>query len=522
MFWMIRAVTAVAGGAPWGTRVGGTVFQALALGWLAWIASRRGLRMLLAAATVTSLTYLGISSGVFRHPSNLWIPLPFFLLFVFLVCLVATGSFRHLIGMSVAGTVIVQTHVGYVPLIMAGFAWAIGCAVYDVRREGIAPARWRSTILISIAVWGLSWVPPLVGVVVGTPGNLGVLVRYFTSGGHRSVGLDHAAGLMAAEFRIVPPWLGGRDNPQIFTAFARAAPFWWLLLPCALLTLGALAAKRSGSRDDARMVGFAALLFGVGIIAISRADVPRGYTFEWRVAVAAFVVVASVWSIANALRGSLAPRYRVITVGAVIAVVTWGCVVRAASETSEPPTGLTARDRALGQVIDQLQRRGLPQRKVVLVRYFGTGLPSLFDGVINALSRLGVDARVDRERARIFGSQRVGSVASADEVWYVTEQGSLLPALLDIPGATVIAATHPISSVEDAELARLQHSLLQQDPKLPVDSELVAILAAVQPQVDQQEARLAAQLNVKVNRRGGCRCAIVAVTGTSRLTRPTN
>jgi hypothetical protein len=521
MFWMIRAVSVVAGGAPWGTRVGVTVFQVVALGWLAWITSKHGLRMLLAAATVTSLTYLGISSDVFRQPWNLWLPLPFFLVFIFLVCLVATGSFRQLIGMSIVGTVIIQTHVGYAPLILAGFAWAIGCAVFDFRRGHVAPVRWRSTVVISGAIWGLSWIPPLVGVVVNAPGNLGLLIRYFASGGHQSVGFDRAAGIMAVEYRIVPPWLGGHDTALPFTAYARSAPLYWLLVPCVLLALGGLAAKRSGSRRDARMVGFAALLFVVGIVAIARADEPRGYTFEWRVAIAAFVVVASLWSIGTAIRANPPSRQRVVAVGAILTVVTWGCVVRAASETTASPAGLARRDKTLVQVMSQLRQRGLPKREVVLVRSYGTGVASLLDGVVDALSRTGVDVRVDPDRARLFGSQRVGSAASADEVWYVTEQGSLIPALLHIPSAHVIASTHPISPIEEAELAGVQHALLQQDPRLPVDSELIAFLATGMPHAEQQEVLLDARLDAEVNRDGGCRCAIVAVSGLSRLTTPT-
>ncbi len=431
-FWMIHAVSIVANGAPWGTRIGGTVFQAVALGWLAWVASRGGLRMLLAAAAVTALTFLAITPDVFRQPWNPWIPLPFFLLFIFLVCVAATGAFRQLIAMSIAGIVIVQTHVSYAPLIAAGFAFVIACVVLDTRREDVVPPQWRSTVVISAGVWIVAFIPPLIGIAVRTPGNLGTLVHYFVSGNHTEVGLHSGVGILAAEFRVVPPWLGGRDIPLPLSSYARPASVVWLLAPCALLVLGAFAARRTGSRADARMVGFGALLLAVGVFAISRADQPRGYTFEWRTAVAAYVVVASLWSIASALRRRPSARERIVAIGAIVAVVAWGCTVRAVSETNSRPAQLEARDTTLAQLMDQVQVRSLPKHTTILVRPYGTTLPSLFDGVVDALDLAGVDVRVDKSRARVFGSQRVGTPDTADAVWYVTEQGSLIPDLTAI------------------------------------------------------------------------------------------
>jgi hypothetical protein len=519
-FWMIRAVSIVANGAPWGTRIGGTVVQAVALGWLAWVTSKSGMRMLLAAATVTSLTFLAITPDVFRQPWNPWIPLPFFVLFIFLVCLVATGAFRQLIGMSIAGTVIVQNHVGYAPLIAAGFAWAIGCVVVDYRRDHTVPVRWRSTMIITGAVVAVLWLPPVIGVATHTPGDLSVLVRYFLSGGHSSVGLHAAVGIMAAQFRFLPPWLGGRDTPLPLTSYARSASALWLVVPVALLVLGGFAAKRSGARSDARMVGFAALLLGVGMIAVSRADEPRGYTFEWRFVVAAFVVVASLWAIARAVQPSPTSRQRTIAIGLIVAVATWGSAVRAVSETTGRPAFLEARDATLLQLMNEVNVRSIPKRTKILVRYYGTDLPSLFDGVVDALDRAGIDVRVDAFRARVFGSQRVGTAGAADEVWYVTEQGSLVPALDNIPNAHVIAATHPLPRKDDAELTRMQQVLLRENPRLLVDSPLVAFLTANDKGVDQTDARRVALLDVEVDRNGGCRCAIVAVAGPSRLIPP--
>jgi len=525
MFWMIGGV---AGQAPWATRIAGPIIQGVALGWLAWTASRRGLRMLLAAGTVASLTYLGINSEVFRQPWNLYLPLPLLVLFVFLVCIVATGGFRQLIAMSITGSIIVQTHVGFAPLVVAGFAWALGCVIHDWRREQTVPERWRSTVALAVALPAVAWIPPLIGAIVQTPGNLGSLVRYFTSGSHPSVGLHPAVGIMAAEFRIVPPWLGGAVRLRFLTDYVVPSPAWLLLVPGGLLALGAVAARRSHSRDDARMVGFAALLVLVSIVAISRADEALAYTLQWRLVVAAFVVVASVWSSAAAIDQKASPWPRVGAVVLVVGVIAWGCGVRAVSERAPVANDqLEVRDSALANLMGQLEREGLPGPGQLLVRAYGTTLPHLFDGVVNALDRHGVDVRVDRALARVFGSQRVGTVARTNEVWYVAEEGWVKALLLRIPGARVIASTTPLSPSDDEELSRLQAKLREQlvaarrpDLGHDVESPLIALFTQHVSGVDQETARRVAQLSALAVRNGGCRCSIIAIAGPGRFQTP--
>ena len=464
LFWMLGATSLLGGHAAWATHVGGTIVQAIALGWLVWVAAAHGSRMLLAAATTTALLYLGLSPEVFRQPWNVFVPVPFFVLFVFLVCFVAAGSFRQLIGMSIAGTIIVQTHVAYTPLVVVGFGWALGCVLYDARRHGVVPDRWRATATIAAAIWVVTWIAPVFGVLINAPGNLGDLVRYFT-GGHPSVGLGHGIGIMAAEFRAVPPWLGGHDHVQFGSGFALPTSAWWLLVPCVLLGAGALAARHTQSRADTRMVGFAALLLVVGIVAVSQADEPRSaYTLQWRILIAAFVVVASVWSIAATVAPRLARPYHVGAIALALLVVAWGSGVHAASEaTSEDPTAafsFSHFDAPLADLMGQLDLRDVAGHRTVLLRPYGTGLPLLFQGVIDALDRKGVDVKVDGAAAPTYGSAHVITAARADEVWYVIQQGSFLPRALALPGARRVATIDP--HIADDELTRLQLALTRQ------------------------------------------------------------
>src|SRR4051794_33959854 len=165
-YWIVALFSAPVGAPAWATRVGAALMEGVAIGTLAWITWRRGLRLMTAAATVTGMTYLATGPWIFRQPWNVHIPLPFFLLFLFLVVVVAEGSTRLFIAMAFVGSMIVQTHVGYTALVATGFVWAIGWTAVDTRRRGRPPDRWRSTAGWSVATLILVWLPPLIDVAV--------------------------------------------------------------------------------------------------------------------------------------------------------------------------------------------------------------------------------------------------------------------------------------------------------------------------------------------------------------------
>lgn len=516
MFWPMGVLSALAGHAPWATRIAGAVLEGVALMWLVVATARRDLRMLLAAATVTGLTYFALAGWFFRQTWNPHVALISFLLFVFLALLVATGSFRQLISLSIVGTFLVQTHVAYTGMVVVATLWALAMVVVDTRRAGRPPARWQSTVAISAAVWIASWIPPVVDVFVRPPGNLGKIVRYYTRGSTPHLGLTKAAGLMAAEFRPVPPWLHGHEHLQVFTGFSEPASLGWLLVPCALLIVGWLAARRTRSTSDARMVVLAALLFVLTIVSIARADQARGYVFYWRIPVAAFIVVASVWSVAR-LAAPLVPRLvRWMAASSAVALVAAASVTLVAAVPSAGSTLLDAREPALRQVMRQVERH--PPHGVVLVRFVGTSDASLFDGVVNALARDGVDVRVNPDLARAFGAQRAAKASQATFVWYVTEQGSFVLPYLTEPGARLIATTSPLPAAEEAELSRLQQEIRAEltragRPALAddLDNTLLGFQLTGVPGLDHAAVDRIAALNEVVQRRGGCRCAIVSV-----------
>jgi hypothetical protein len=517
MFWLMSLVSLPSHAAPWATRIGGALLQGVALGWLAWLAWRRGLRVLLAAAVVTAATYHFAGPLLLREPWNPNVPIAFFTLFLFLAWFVATGSFRLLIAMVLVGSFAVQTHVSYTLLVIGGFAWAIGCTLVDARREHRTPPQWRSTVLVSALVGMLCWSAPAVDVMVHPPGNLGKIGAYFVAGHHKHVGLGSATRIMASEFRILPPWAGGREPMALFSGQLLGAPAFWLLGAALLLGCGALAARVTGSRDDRRLLGLATLMLVVGIAAISGADQARGYTFGWRPVIAVFVVVASVWSISSLVGPRLPGRVRAACPAIAVGAVAWAFISLSVAIPSAGFGALTHDEPAMHLVALQIDRAGLPHG-TVLVRSTGEDLRSLYDGVIDQLDRRGVDVRVDSPFGRVFGDRRTSTPAHAASLWYVTEHGSYRAALLRLPGAHLVASTTPLSAAREAELSRLQAQLWDQLRRAGrtdllgfVDNPFVVFKVTGVPGVDPLIATRIGRLDDAVQRSGGCRCAVVAV-----------
>ena len=514
LFWGIAPLSWLSGHAPWATRVGGAILELIALVWLTIATGRWRLRLLLAAGIVTSSTYLASNQWLFREPWNLHIPVPYFLVFLFVTFLTAMGRFGQLIAMSIAGTVLVQTHVGYAPLVAGGFVYAAVWILADVRRDGHMPDRWRSTVVIAGAVWGVTWTAPIAEVIDHWPGNLGAIGRYFVDGERPTVGFGRALQFMAAEFRLVPPWLAGENRLVPFSAFAVPAPVAWLFVPLLLAGIAALALKRSRSQDGIRMLGLGLTLLVVGTVAISSADQPLAYTFQWRVPVSVFFVVACLWSI-----GTVFPdrhRLRVTAIVVAMGVVAWGSVAMTEAVMRHPNGLSTDREPDLARMMRTVDRS--PPHGTLRLRWVAPSSPGLFDGVVNELDRRGIDVRVDPKLGRIFGPSRVLSLVHAAPTWYVTEVGSQISQLLAMPGAHLVAATTPLRPGADHELGALQARIGAQldrngtpDLRAALDSGLAGIRLAHLPGIDFRDLRRLAELNANVERSGRCRCAMVAV-----------
>jgi hypothetical protein len=521
LFWLLGPVSWVAGGAPWATLVGGALLQGTAIALSGWLAFRRG-GVLLCGLVLAALA-LGYSSFVdgqqFLRPWNPYIAFPFFMLFLLLVWSCATGSRWSGLGAAVVGSLLVQLHVGYVPIVFGAAAWCVVVVVVDARR-GERPLRrdqprWR-TVLLWCGVLALLWFGPVIQQLTHDPGNLSRMVDYFRDETGPSVGLTTGGGIVAAEFRIPPPWLGGSDRLSFAKLVVQPESLAWLLIPIALLALGFFAARQSGRTADRRLLELATVMAVVSVLAISRVTVDAvAFLFFWRVITALLVVVATLWAVANWLRVDEVPVAKYAGVGVLAVVVALFFGARAL-DTFHDRDRLGPQDDLAADLVHEATRRA--PRGAVLVRGIGTTTGGLAQGVEDALDRAGVDARVDPEWGFVYGDQRTASRDDVDEVWYLSPFGRYKSLLDNRDGGRVVAYRSSLPREVDDELAARQRRMAEQlvaagreDLVEVLDSPFFALIVAREkvPGVDSDEAQAIASTNDRLARSGGCRCTII-------------
>ena len=183
LFYLLAVPSLLSGQAAWGTQVGAALLQGVAIVWLAVLAWRRGGLPLLAVAMVgMALLANAIEPDVLRDPWNPHVALPWFALFLFQAWLLATGDAARLPGAVAVGTFIVQTHIGYLPLVVAASAVVVVCRIVDVRAARTTSrttASWRRPLGWAVLVGGILWLPPIIDALQDWPGNLGDIAEYF-------------------------------------------------------------------------------------------------------------------------------------------------------------------------------------------------------------------------------------------------------------------------------------------------------------------------------------------------------
>jgi hypothetical protein len=522
LFWLLAPLSWVAGGAPWATLVGGALLQGCAIAASGWLAFRRG-GVLLCALVLGALA-LGYSSFVdgqqFLRPWNPYVAFPFFLLFLLLVWSSVTGSRRSGLGAVVVGSLLVQLHVGYVPLVLAAGAWCVLVVLVETRRgtrgHRADESRWP-TALLWCGVLALLWIGPVIEQHTRDPGNIRLIVDYFRGGTGASVGLRTGAGIFAAEFKVPPPWLGGGDRLSFATLVVQPESLAWLLIPVALLTLGFFAATRSGRRGDRRLLKLATVMAVVTVVAVSRVTVDAvAFIFFWRVTTALLIVVATLWAVANWLRVDDVLLAKYVGVGALALVIALFFGARARDVVTYRD-GLGPKDAQAQALLDQATRGHRPEG-TVLVRGLGTTTEGLVQGVEDALDRHGIDARVDPEWGFAYGDQRTATRDEVDEVWYVSPFGQYRSLLDPDSGARVVGYSSALPSDVDSDLVARQCRVAAQleaagrsDLVDYIDSPFFAVVVQREnvPGVDLDDARRIAAVNDQLARTGGCRCAII-------------
>jgi hypothetical protein len=458
LIWALAPLHALTGGASWATPVGAVLLQLGAVlvgGWSAW--RRGGPALVLGAAAVMLLVIGSLGPQVLREPWNPYVALPVFALLVFSTWGVAVGDRWQLPVAVVAGAALVQIHISYALLVVALLGYAAVVAFRRVGPRKDALRSWVPPLLVSALAAGLLWLPTIVEQLTGTPGNLRSIIGYVRDNGAAAVGLGDAVGLLAAQYRVPMPWLGGTSEIGIGMGAVPAGAA-WLLIPIGLLALSAVVARRQDDRPGGIFVGLLALANVVGVITIAgTTGIAYDYLFLWRTLLAPLTVLGTAWVLARAL-AAREPRLRPwILLGlATATVVAVGVVtldvIRERDAVAPAARVVAAATDAIVPSIDG---------KRVLLKVSGEETRGTFGGLLDALDDRGVDVRTDRSLAFVVGSDRATGADNTDATLVVVEDSALVSKLIDDPSATVRYRRSPLSAAQERELTGLHRTLAQ-------------------------------------------------------------
>lgn len=459
------------------------------------------------------------------HLAFAWYP-------TFLVlCVSATGRRPTDLGpAALLGVLLVQLHVGYLPIVAAPLAAAAALVAGRRGTTGLVDAvrRARGWAIATVVVCA-----PLVveQVVHGREGNLGRLGWFFLNppeGLGEPTGLRFGLGGLGGVLRLPLTGLGGPgEATEPFTGYVipEAA---WTILPLVVLLAGVAAvAHRRGDHEVLDAVVVAGAGLAAGVIALSRLVGERyAYLFTWRFALVWFVIGVAMAGLARLTSNRRGPRRPAVAPAhrrrrwpvacAVLSIAAMGGVVLATSITIEPDHVLPL-ERTTEELAAAVASGDRPSGPVQLVRFDGV-LEGVADGVLNELDQQGWPVGVPPDQGFKYGDHRVVDEADASEIWFVTETSLGSTLATAVPGSEVRASATPLSDDEEAELVELQLALVDRlrdagrlDLLSAVDVDLVGFALDGQVDTDGIEIDRLGELNAAVARSGTCRCAVVVV-----------
>ena len=367
-----------------------------------WAARRRGgdPALLVFAVAILILVRAGGADRLV-DPWNPWIAvLPFFA-YLTLVWCVAERDLVALPGAVIAGSFVVQAHVGYAPLVAVLGAGAVGLAF--VRRAGEADfGAVRRPLGIAAGLGLLAWLPPLVEQVAGDRGNLGDIVAWFRSPGESRLGIVDAFGVMGRE--LPATWIHG--NEVRAEGFLRGIVLPASTVPAlafmAVVLVAAGVAWVRGAPDATRLTALVALGTAVGVAATARiTGLVAPYLFRWWWVLGAAWWCALAWSVWSAAGRPFPDRARLVTalgVGVLAATVAIGAVP---ARTPQPEI-TEAVSALLGPTV-----AGLDVDRPFTVTCAGSGdLDATCLALFLALRDRGLEAYFPPARAREVGARR--------------------------------------------------------------------------------------------------------------------
>jgi hypothetical protein len=462
-WWLMYPVYAVMGRTAAGLS---TAVAAVALGWmaaslvLAWRRGGAALALVVAAALAVFVRSLG--PAVFTEPWNPWFAIFPFVFFALTTWDVLCGHRWSLPLAVLAGTVCVQAHVGYAPLVAVVLVFPVAAVAWQVLRRPDQRRGALGALAVAAAVLAVMWLPPVLQQLRGDPGNMTVLVRAYRDQADPALGLRGAVELVGGRLDLFGPWVrddGGRPVDRgigvgtvvLLAAWAAAAVVAW---------------RRRHDPAWRPVLVLHLVCAGLVVVAVAVASRILGevfaYLVPWLSALTVVVVATVAWTAwrwtvertppdATARRALAGIGIGVLVVAASLGTARFATVEAPAAEISDAVAALTPAVAArLDDTGTYVVRWEDP------LAFGGAGF-----GMIDELERRGFHVGADRDYRVEVRPERVIDPARADgAVWVVTGAG--IDRWRAAPGAEEIADEDPRTPAQRRTSDRL-HAQLRTD-----------------------------------------------------------
>lgn len=526
--WTVALMGLPFGRPAWATLVGHVVLQIVPISLVMWWASRRSRRALLAAALFVVVCYSAHGPWMIIEPWNPHVAFAWWICLLVTAALVIVGERRLLAPLLIAAAIVLQLHVGYLPIAVP----IVALVLWWTWRDS-APARstlewdrrrWRRSFGAGVGVAVLISLPILINQLRGDPGNLTLIWRFFSEPAGSVTGSRSALAIIGEGFALPPQWVGRPTGFDPISQVMEPRSVWWVLVAVVLLALGWVAARGLPGWATRMMTLVTTCLF-CGAIAISRITGDAAeYLYYWRTPLSVFTWATVAGVVAARLRvdGHLARwwpvthgRRQLLGVGVVVVIALR--VLPLAWDVAESPPEVSTTEgmeQLIRSFVDRTSPRAI-RNGPIWVRPVGGNTYESLSGVINGLDRAGADVRTGPGTDVRYGSRRA-AVGDVGEVWYVGQGGPWVTALIDEPGARVLVANTPLSRSDEERLRTLHRELGAQLTAAgrggefdKLNSDLAHLAFADVPGMDPAALEELARLNHKLASEP-CRCAIVA------------
>ncbi len=405
-FYLVAIPYRLLGSSAWAMLVGAIVVNVVAVGTAVALAFRRGGLPLVGAVSVWLLVAMrGYGIGVLSQPWNPYLPLVAWTVVVLAAWMVFEGDHRMLVPLVVAGTLCAQTHVPYLLLCLGLFG--VGAVLTVVRwRRGDASA--LRSLVWSVGVGFVLWLPPLIDQLVHDPGNIRMLQQHFMNPPEEPIGITAGVKVLLRHLDVWHAVFGGGGSGGFVDAAYQAERS---VVPGAVMLVVWLAAVAVAWRlcHKALLWLHATLAVTLALETMSMVRIFGKVWYyltlwAWSVTVAMAIVSAATFVVAvRRWRGDASRRPLLVgsmAAGAALALFSFVSLMVDAADAQVPEPRLSAPLGALVGPTVQAVRSGVGAAEGVDARYVVTWSDAYFFGsqgygLVNELERNGLDVGVD-------------------------------------------------------------------------------------------------------------------------------